>query len=309
MSLLSQTTAGKIDKPIFALIYAESKVGKTTFAASSPKPLFLDFEDSSEHLNVTRLGSDKLPSYDAVTILLQEILDEDTIPYQSLTLDSLDRLELRIHEKVCKDHECHAIEDIGWSKGYIHALPYWADILKLLRLIQIKHKTHIILIGHALVKKFNDPYLNEGYDRYQIKLHHKAADIVKESVDMILFIRNEVAIKKEGKGPMAKTKAFNIEERYMHTQLEAAFDAGSRTPLPSKFAIPEHNGFDTLLGHYKNAKDLTADDLYEQCLEAIKKVVDEDTRKTMKDYIDKHKEDQGTLTVALERIKDKTRGE
>jgi hypothetical protein len=307
MSILSQANRGRIEKPIFALLYAQSKVGKTTFAASSPDPLFLDLEDSSEHLDVARLGSDKLTTYEQVIGLLQEILKEDKIPYKSIVIDSCDRLELRIHERVCRDNECHAIEDIGFSKGYIHALPYWTEILKLLRQIQQKHKVHVILIGHALVKKFTDPYKNESYDRYEIKLHHKAADIVKESVDMILFMRKDVAIMKEGKGQGAKTKAFNVDERLMHTQLEPAFDAGSRIALPSSFEVPEHNGFKVLLDLTKVAKDLTAADLYKQCCAAILNVKDEESRKTIKDYVDKHKNDKGAMQASLERIIAKTR--
>ena len=308
MSLLAQVKKGRVEKPIFALLYAQSKVGKTTFAGSSPDPLFLDLEDSSEHLdNVTRLGSDKLTTYEQVISLLHELLKEDKIAFKSIVVDSCDRLELRIHERVCRDNNCHAIEDIGFSKGYIHALPYWTEVLKLLRMIQQKHKTHIILIGHALVKKFTDPYKNESYDRYEIKLHHKAADIVKESVDMILFMRKDVAIMKEGKGQGAKTKAFNVDERLMHTQLEPAFDAGSRIPLPSSFEVPEHNGFKVLLDLAKSAKEISAQDLHKQCSAAILKVKDEETRKTMQEYVDAHKDDKGALQASLERIISKTK--
>lgn len=308
MSLLSRATTGAIDKPIFALLYAQSKVGKTTFAGSSPNPFFLDLEDSSEHIsNIKRLGSDDLTSYERVIDLFDEILALPQWDRESIIIDSLDRLETRIHERVCRDHNCHAIEDIGYSKGYIHALPYWTEILSLLRRVQKKHKVHVVLIGHALVKKFQDPYLNESYDRYEIKLHHKAADMVKESVDMILFMRKDVAIKKEGKGSMAKTKAFNVEERLIHTQLEPAFDAGSRITLPSSFEVPETNGFNVLLKLVEDAKEVSAADLYDQCQRAIKRVTDKETAGAMTEYVDKHKEDKGALQAALERITQKLR--
>jgi len=307
MSLLSRAKSGVIQKPPFMLVYAQSKVGKTTFAASAKDPLFLDFEDSSEHLSVTRLSSEDLPSYEATIDLLSEMRDAPKLDFGALVADSLDRLEMRIHERVCRDHKVVAIEDIGFSKGYIHALPYWQEILSLMRQIQQKHSIPVILIGHALVKKFQDPYLNEAYDRYEIKLHWKAADLVKESVDMILFMRKDVAIKKEGRGTMAKTKAFNVEERLIHTQLEPAFDAGSRISLPSSFVVPEHNGFAVLEELIKSAKEATPADLYKQCCQAIKKVTDQETRKTMQDYVDQHKEDKSSLTSALERIQAKTK--
>ena len=177
----------------------------------------------------------------------------------------------------------------------------------LLRQIQRKHKTHIIIIGHADKRKFQDPYLNEAYDRYQIKLHHKAADIVKESVDMILFMRKEVAIKKEGKGSNVKIKAFNVEERVIHTQLEPAFDAGSRMPLPASFEVPENGGFQKLLQLVNDAKEFSAEDLFKQCFEAIKRVQDEDTRLLMHEHISKNKENAGQLRAALDRILAKTK--
>jgi hypothetical protein len=34
---------------------------------------------------------------------------------------------------------------------------------------------HVILIGHAQIKSFQDPELPTAYDRYQLKINDKAA--------------------------------------------------------------------------------------------------------------------------------------
>lgn len=312
MSYLAQATSGPIDRPVFALIYAQSKVGKSTLGASAPMAQFLDFEDSSEHLNVSRLGSDVLTSFDITIAVLKEIRDsDDSYPFRSLVLDSADKLEGMIHRHVVKTindedgKNFNSVEDIGYAKGYIYALPYWTEILSLLREIQILKKMHIIIIGHANVKRFNDPYLNEGYDRFEIKLHHKAADLIKESVDMILFMRKEVSIVKDRN---KKVKAFNVDERRIFTQMEPAFDAGSRVSLPASFPIPEKNGFDVLLNHIKDARELTPMDLVKKCLFAIEKVNDDDMKKEMTNSVQENKNDISKLRMILEMIDQKIRG-
>jgi len=313
MGLLSQVSKGKLNKPIFGLIYAKSKVGKSTFVASAPDVLFLDFENSTELMNVERLSSEVLCDYEAVVTLLEELVDAEKIDYKSIGLDSLDRLELLIHDKVVRSCEetsgksYGTIADIGYKQGYIFALPYWTEILGLLRQIIRKHKTHVMLIGHANVVKYTDPYLNEGYDKYEIKLHHKAADLIKESIDMILFMRKDIAIKKEGKGNFQKTKAYNVDERFIHTQLEAAFDAGSRIPLPKFFEVPEENGFQILLDHAKEARELSPKDLLDQIEIALKRVEDEDDVKNLNEYIKKNKDNAAVLRATLTRILDKTK--
>ena len=300
MGLMDRISTGKVDLPVFCCLYAQIGVGKTTFAASAPDVLFLDYEHSSDNLDVAR---EHIDNFEAGMQTLNDLLLDDH-PFKSLVIDTVDQLEGCVHRQVARDEGKQSIDDIGFQKGYMYALAYWDQILKKLNEIRIKKKMHIILLGHANVKRFNDPYLNEGYDRFEIKLHHKAADLIKEQVEMLLFARKDVSIKKERSG---KIKAVNVTERLIHTQLEVAFDAKNRIGLPSSFEMPEKGCFQLLQQYISNARGETPEELYKQCCEATKRILDEDVRKDIQAYIDKNKTFTNTLRSALDRIVAKTK--
>jgi hypothetical protein len=41
---------------------------------------------------------------------------------------------------------------------------------------------HVLMIGHAQIKSFQDPDLASAYDRYQLKINDKAAALVREAL-------------------------------------------------------------------------------------------------------------------------------
>ena len=55
MSLLSKATTGKVFKPYIVTIFGPEGVGKSTFGAEAPNPIFACTEDGSNHLDVIRL--------------------------------------------------------------------------------------------------------------------------------------------------------------------------------------------------------------------------------------------------------------
>ncbi len=301
MSLLNQAVSGFIKKPLFVMLHAPKGVGKTTFAASAPSPLFFDFEESTDSMHVTRIAPN---SFDDTINTLIDIRDREVgspeIPFKALAFDSADRMEALIHERVAEDAEKDSISEIGYKQGYIYALVYWQQFVTICKEIRDKHKMHIIILCHSMVKKIEDPILNINYDKYELKLHHKAADILTELSEMVLFARKDIAFTKN-KG-QDKVKTFDVDERYLHTQLSVAYDAKNRIGLPEKLLMPENGAFDILWQHYLKASGETPQQLYNQCLEAIKRVQDIELKTSMTKYVDSHKTDLNTLRLALQQI-------
>ena len=50
-----QITSGVLAVPIKAVVYGPEGIGKSTFAAQAPEPLFIDTEGSTARMNVRRL--------------------------------------------------------------------------------------------------------------------------------------------------------------------------------------------------------------------------------------------------------------
>ena len=48
-------TKGKIDRALKVVAYGSEGIGKTTFAAAFPEPLFIDTEGGTAHMDVRRI--------------------------------------------------------------------------------------------------------------------------------------------------------------------------------------------------------------------------------------------------------------
>jgi hypothetical protein len=92
---------GKVEKPLLLLIYGPDKVGKSTFAASAPKPIFIQAEEGSNQLDVARLESPK-NFREIMEQVAQVAADKD---YQTLVIDTLDWMQAMVFEQVCATND------------------------------------------------------------------------------------------------------------------------------------------------------------------------------------------------------------
>lgn len=234
MSFLSQVKRGKIKQPILTLIYGPDGLGKSTFGSEAPNPIFLGTERGTYSLDVARFPA--VHSLKDFNQALTELLTEEH-PYKTLVIDSLDWLEPLVWEQVVFDQEktnIKSIEDIGYARGYIYALDYWRSMQG--KLTQLRDKgMNIVLVAHATVKEAKDPSVQADYNRYQLKLHDKAAALWREYVDSLLFINLEVATAKDDKGKM---RAYGDGTRFLFTETRPAFHAKNRDNLPFQIQAP-----------------------------------------------------------------------
>ncbi len=223
---LANVVRGKQEKPIRALIYGVAGVGKSTFGACAPDPIFLCSEDGTAHLDIARLPS---PRAWADVLEATRILATEKHEYKTLVIDSIDWLEPLCWAQVCATGGKHSIEDFGFGKGYVMAVELWRQLLSRLEVLERACKMNVILVAHALVKKHDDP-MTGAFDRYRVKLHEKSADLLREWVDAVLFARHEsVGVTDKATG---KVRGMSSGARLIHTQWHAAFDAKNRYDLP-----------------------------------------------------------------------------
>jgi len=228
--MLNKVIKGKIQSPHFVLIYGTDSVGKSTFGASAPNPIFLEMESGSDNLDVSRL---KIKSFEELNQALNSLLTEEH-DFKSVVVDSLDWLEPLVWTAVCQEGGQKSIEDFGYGKGYVLALKKWNDLILTFKKLREVKRMNIILIAHSQIKVFNDPSQPQSYDRYQLKLNDKAAALFREAVDSVLFATFETFVKKDGN--MSKAKAFGEGKRVLFTERRPSFDAKNRFGLP--FELP-----------------------------------------------------------------------
>ena len=78
--------------------------------------------------------------------------------------------------------------------------------------------------------------LASAYDRYQLKINDKAAALVREAADAVLFARFETELVRDGSNERAKAKVRGEGVRIMYTESRPGFDAKNRFNLP--FVMP-----------------------------------------------------------------------
>jgi hypothetical protein len=227
---LASVRTGPLDTPLRVLVYGAEKVGKSTFAAGAPSPLFLGADSGSERLDVARI--EPATWHEAVEWVGE--LAHEKHDYKTLVVDPVNWLEPLCWSAVVGDGG-GSIESFGggYGKGYSAALDLWRVFVQRLEACW-RAGMHVVLVAHTQVKNFQNPE-GPAYDRYELAMNAKAAGLLKQWVDAVLFARLETFAKAE-KGA-TKAKGFSTGARIMHTQPSAAYDAGSRWKLPDELPL------------------------------------------------------------------------
>jgi hypothetical protein len=229
---MQSITSGKQAKPYRLLIHGVDAVGKSTFGANAPRPVFIGTEDGTEHLDVARFP---MPQDWADILEAVRSMTETESEYKTLVIDSLDWAEPTLWRHVCQKGNVSSIEDFGggFGKGYNAALDEWRVLLATLERLQRDRGVNVILIAHSFIKKFANPE-GEDFDRYILKLNEKAAGLIREWCGGVYFANYETfAIKDKAK----RVRGVSTGARLLYTQRTAAYDAKDRYGLPEQLPL------------------------------------------------------------------------
>ena len=198
MTLMSRVQRGRTPKPPRLLVYGTEGIGKSTFAAQAPHPIFIQTEDGLDEI-----ACDKFPlatSYGEILSALTELHTEQ-YEYETVVIDSLDWLERLIWDQVCQETGAKSIEkaDGGYARGYTRALTYWREVVEGLNTLRNDRSMAVVLIAHAKVEKFEDPE-SSPYDRYSPRLHKHAAALISEWCDAVFFATRKIRTQTEDAG-------------------------------------------------------------------------------------------------------------
>lgn len=227
---LSSLVKGRQQQPIRVLLYGPEGIGKSTFGANAPRPIFLGAEDGTASLDVVRFPRpDSLEDvHDAIALLRSP----DGESFDTLVVDTLDWLEPLIWDFVVKRDGEKSIESYGYGKGYIAAIDEWRKLLRALE--SVARRMHVVLLAHSMIRPFKNP-TGEDFDRYELKLHAKAAGLVKEWTDAVLFAQYETYAKKDEK--TKRVRGIDTGARLVFTERRAAYDAKNRYSLPESLPL------------------------------------------------------------------------
>jgi hypothetical protein len=226
LASLKQTTSLT---PPRMLIHGVAGVGKTTYAASSDRPVIIATEEGLGTLDVPHFPLAR--SFAEVMEPLYALYNEPH-DFGTVVIDSVDWLEPLIWRRVCDDNKWGSIEEPGYGKGYVAALDLWREYLEGLNALRNERGMTVIQIAHTDIKRFDSP-MCEPYDRYVIKLHARAAALLQEHSDIVLFANYRISTVKSDVGFNKKVnRALGSGERVIYTEERPAFLAKNRYGLP-----------------------------------------------------------------------------
>jgi len=230
---LRRGTAARAPKIV---VYGPVKVGKSTFGASAPNPVFIPTEEGLDGLDVTAFPLAR--TLDDVFSAIAA-LGEGGHDFQTVVLDSLDWTEPLIWAHVAGKAGVTSIEEVGggYGKGYLEALKMWRELLDGLDYLRAKGMG-ILIIAHDEIRRMAPPD-GEPYDYAGLKLHKRAAALVEEWADVIGYADQKTATRRDDLG-YGKERARSIaigDQRTLHLGKNPAYVTGNRFAMPSEVPL------------------------------------------------------------------------
>jgi hypothetical protein len=230
MSILTSIHKGKRVKPRRTVLYGVHGIGKSTFAAKWPKPIFLDLEGGCDHLDV---DSVRLKNAIDVFGAIVELGSPDENQYETIVVDSADWLEKMAWEEICRKHGKDSITDVSFGRGYKESAAFFGKLFGAFDVCRDSGK-HILLLAHCEPFK-HEPPDGESYHRYGPKMHEQVNGLVMEWCDELLFVNYKTFTAEKDEGFNRKRSvALGGEERVIYTCERPGWLAKNRLGLPDQ---------------------------------------------------------------------------
>ncbi len=212
---------------LVTIIYGKGGVGKTSFAASAPDCLLLDFENGSKYLGERGINIDVI-RFDAWftegdTKQLSGLIQS----YKTIAVDPLGEVMEKIIDSPRLNSKKYRQADgsltmAGWGEAK-------AMLIRFIKWLRDTGK-YIILIAHDDEQKDGETIC------HRLQVQTKARDVIQNMVDVVGYL----GVSKEG-------------SRILYTPRQTdRFDSKDRTGrLPEMVNISEKNGFQDYLGAMK----------------------------------------------------------
>jgi len=222
-------TSGKIDRALKVVVYGSEGIGKTTFAAAFPEPLFIDTEGGTAHMDVRRI--DRPQSWDELLSIVEEVASDPNV-CKTLVLDTADWAEALCANYICQKYKQNSIESFGYGKGYTYLAEEFGRLFTEFDAV-IESGKNVVITAHAKMRKFEQPDEQGAYDRWEMKLSKQVAPPLKEWCDMLLFLNYKTYVVTSE----TNSKKAQGGKRVMYTSHHPCWDAKNRHGLPAEMEM------------------------------------------------------------------------
>lgn len=207
MSVLATATK-PTDRAVMVTVCGDAGLGKTSLAATFPKPIFIRAEDGMQAIPAEH-RPDALPlvgSSDQLWEQLTALLQEDH-EYKTVVIDSVTALERLFMADVMKaDPKARSINQAlgGYGAGTSAIAAMHGRVRKACGILNERKGMHVVFVAHADVETMKLPD-QDDYMRYSLRLPVKSLPPYVDDVDLVGFLRQQMVVMgDEGERKMAK---------------------------------------------------------------------------------------------------------
>lgn len=227
---------GKLTEPVAAVVYGVEGVGKSTFASLWPRPVFVDVENSTTRLDVSRVAP---TNWTGLKQTLNGLQKDHKAEFDTVVIDTADWSEKLCVRELCAKHNLSALggqDDYGHSYNLLEA--EFGGLLNQLTGM-VKAGWNVLILAHAKMRTTQQPDEFGAYDRWELKLEKKTSALLKEWPEMLLFLNYKVIVVEDNK---TKVKKGTGGRRVAYASHNPCWDAKNRFGLPEEFGFEMENG-------------------------------------------------------------------
>jgi hypothetical protein len=225
-ALLSLVMPGRTPKPPRIFAYGTHGIGKSSWAADAPSPIFIPTEEGVNEIDVPKFPNAN--SHEEVMNYLRALYAEEH-DYETVVIDTADWLEDFIRLELQKEH---TDKELAYGRAELMLEERLSEVLGALNTLRNDRAMTSILLAHTEVKAFHSP-MTESYDRYQPKLQPRFSALLQEWADAVLFMGYDINVIKEDAGfNKEKARGVGEGERRIWTEERPAFLAKNRYGMP-----------------------------------------------------------------------------
>ena len=222
-------TSGRVTRPQKLVLYGVEGIGKTSLAAQTPDPLFIDTEGGTAHLDVRRLQ--KPQSWQELVSLINEVAATPEV-CRTLVIDTADWAEQMAIDHICQKYKQPGLESFGYGKGYTFLAEEFSRMLAACDGV-IRSGKNVVITAHARQRRVELPDETGGFDMWGLKLSKQCAPLLKEWPDALLFINYKTYV------VATDTNSHKAQggKRVIYTSHSPVWDAKNRHNLPEEMDL------------------------------------------------------------------------
>lgn len=200
MSILETISKPK-NRPVVATILGDAGLGKTSLAATFPKPIFIRAEDGLSSIPEAQ-RPDAFPRLHSVADLWEQLaaLVKEDHGYSTVVIDSVTALEVMFVDHVIETdpknpkgiQQAHG----GYGAGRDMVSSMHRRVRKAAEML-VERGINVVFVAHADTVRIEPPDA-DPYTKFSMRLHEKSMQPYVDNVDLVGFLRLETFVTGDG---------------------------------------------------------------------------------------------------------------